>query len=138
MDITKKVKLKKQKQSRYSYPTFTNPITFDSLHPQNYQLPDKQNFWTSEKISLLLTFMFFSIVSYNYVFYDVFTSLHEFYNAIFYDSLDSIVHLLYRNKGSSVLSNKNTSALFDLVMKNPSNYPSQAVTCLSLSEILKD
>jgi hypothetical protein len=138
MGFIKKAKVKKQKQLKYNHLSFTNPIDLDSLNAQNYHPSDKQNFWTSEKVSLLLTFMFFFIIFYNYVLYDIFTSLSEFYSTIFYDSLDSIVCLFHRGSNNTVFYHKNTSALFDLVTKSPSTYPSQVVTCLSLLEIFQD
>jgi hypothetical protein len=138
MGILKKAKLKKQKQSKYNYLSFTNPTNFDSLPAQDHHPSDKQSLWTSEKVSLLLTFIFFYIIFYNYVLYDILTSLSEFYGTIFYDSLDSIVRLLHRDRGNNIFYYKSTSTLFDLVTKNPSIYPPQAVTCLSLLEIFQD
>ena len=137
MGISKKSKSKKQRQCINNHPTsiFGDIINFNVLTPQDNPTPTKQNFWTSEKMGLFLTVILFIFLFYNYVFCDIFTLLLEFYNSLFYDPLTGIVDLLYGTKSSNVFNSKDTSSLFNLVLKNPFSYPKQVLTCLSILEI---
>jgi len=140
MSIIKKSKLKKKKQTTYDYTTssFSESTNFSkstSEVAQNRSLNMKQNFWSSEKIGLLLTVLFFIFLFYNYVFCDISTLLYEFYDTLFYDVLSDIVNLLHSDNSNSMFSAISTSTLFDLISKNPSSYSKQVITCVSLLEI---